>query len=75
MDNGNSPFITPESRPGFRDAAHTRNVVLRMGEGFISALDELCRVNSMSRRQIVEILVMEASFELQENPDARIEPL
>jgi predicted transcriptional regulator len=62
-------------RPGFRDATCTRNVVLRMGEEFIEALDELCEVNKRSRREIVEILVSEASVELQEDPDARIQPL
>lgn len=66
---------TPEVRPGFRDAGYTRNVVLRMGEEFIEALDELCEVNKRSRREIVEILVSEAHVELQEDPAARIQPL
>ena len=66
---------TPEVRPGFRDASCTRNVVLCMGEEFIAALDELCEVNKRSRREIVEILVSEASVELQEDPAARIQPL
>lgn len=66
---------TPEIRPGFRDAAHTRNVVLRMGEGYIDALDALCDTNDKSRREIVEILVAEAKMELDDNPKARIEPL
>ena len=66
---------TPEVRPGFRNADHTRNVVLRMGEEFISALDELCDVNKRSRREIIEILIAEASVELQEDPSARIQPL
>ena len=66
---------TPEVRPGFRDASCTRSVVLRMGEEFIEALDELCDTNKRSRREIVEILVAEASLELQEDPEARIQPL
>lgn len=66
---------TPEIRPGFRNAEYTRNVVLRMGEEFINALDTLCDVNNMARREIVEILVTEAIVELRENPNARIESL
>ena len=49
--------------------------MLRMGLEFIDALDRLCEANSRSRRDIVEILVTEAYVELQEDPDARIQPL
>ena len=66
---------TPEIRPGFRDSDHTRSVVLSFGEEFISALDELCEVNQRSRREIVEILIAEASVEYQTDTDARIQPL
>jgi len=66
---------TPEIRPGFRDSEHTRSVVLSFGEEFISALDELCDVNQRSRREIVEILIAEASVEYQTDNEARIQPL
>ena len=69
------PLSTPEVRPGFRDAEFTRNIVLRMGEDFITALDKLCEVNKRSRREIVEILVAEAFDELQGDATARILPL
>jgi Spy/CpxP family protein refolding chaperone len=65
---------TPETRPGFRDAEYTRNIVLRMGEDFITALDRLGEVNQRSRREIVEILVAEAFDEFENNKDARILP-
>ena len=63
---------TPEVRPGFRDADYTRNIVLRMGEDFIQALDDLCDANDCSRREVVEILVEEAFEELQLDPDAKL---
>ena len=66
---------TPEIRPGFRDAGHVQAVMMRMGTSFVAALDKLCEVNYRSRREIVETLVAEAYVELQENPDARIQPL
>jgi hypothetical protein len=66
---------TPEIRPGFRDSDHTRSVVLSFGNEFIDALDELCEVNQRSRREIVEILIAEASVEFQQDDSARIQPL
>jgi hypothetical protein len=66
---------TPEIRPGFRDSTHTRSVVLSFGNEFIEALDELCEVNQRSRREIVEILIAEASVEYQQDDAARIQPL
>ena len=82
MSNQNEPMQleldipkTPEVRPGFRDADHVQSVVLRMGKSFVTALDKLCDANYRSRREIIEILVAEAYVELQENPDARIQPL
>lgn len=66
---------TPEKRAGFRDPDHVRSVVLRMGEEFITRLDELCGVNNRSRRELVEILIAEASVEYQADPTARINPL
>jgi hypothetical protein len=66
---------TPEIRPGFRDSDHTRSVVLSFGLEFIDALDELCEVNQRSRREIVEILIAEASVEFQQDESARIQPL
>ena len=65
----------PEVRPNFRDPAHVKPVMLRMGLEFIEALDRLCESNGRSRREIVEILVSEAFVELQEDPGARIQPL
>lgn len=69
------PLSTPEVRPGFRDPDYTRNIVLRMGEDFIEALDKLCEVNKRSRREIVEILVAEAFDDFTNDPDDRIMPL
>ena len=66
---------TPQQRAGFRDPDHVKSVVLRMGTPFISRLDELCAVNGRSRREIVEILVAEASLEFQADSTARINPL
>lgn len=66
---------TPQARAGFRDAEHVQSVMLRMGHEFVDALDELCETNGRSRREIVEILVTEAYVELQEDPNARINPL
>ena len=66
---------TPLTRKGFRNSDHVKSVVLRMGDDFVDALDELCEVNGRSRREIVEILVSEASQELQHDKSARINPL
>lgn len=69
-----SPKV-PEIRPGFRDPAHVFTVVLKMGTPYVDMLDELCDANDVARRKIVEILVHEAYLELQDNPDAKIEPI
>lgn len=66
---------TPVTRPGFRDPDYVQAVVLQMGTGYLEALDELCKSNGRSRRDIVEILVTEAFIELQDDPDARIDPI
>ena len=66
---------TPTKRAGFRDPDHVKSVVLRMGDEFIDRLDELCHVNKRSRREIVEILVAEASLEYRSDRSARINPL
>jgi len=66
---------TPEVRPGFRDSAHTRSIVLCFGIEFIDALDDLCSANQRSRREIVETLIAEASVEYQQDDSARIQPL
>lgn len=66
---------TPEVRPGFRDPDHVQSVVLRMGKAFITRLDELCKANNRSRREIIETLVAEASLEYQGDKTARINPL
>ncbi len=68
-------LTTPETRAGFRDPDYVQSVVLRMGTGYVEALDELCEVNKRSRRELVEILIAEASAEYQADNDARINPL
>lgn len=62
-------------RPGFRNADDVQSVVMRMGRGYVDALDELCEVNNRSRRELVEILIAEASMEYKHDPSARILPL
>jgi|Cruoilmetagenom7_1024161.scaffolds.fasta_scaffold45552_2 gamma-glutamylcyclotransferase (GGCT)/AIG2-like uncharacterized protein YtfP len=69
------PEPTPLKRAGFRDPEFVHSVVLRMGTGFIDALDELCDINKRSRREIIEILVAEASFEYRNDHEARINPI
>lgn len=66
---------TPEVRPGFRDPDHVQSVVLRMGKEFVKRLDELVKVNGRSRRELIEILVAEASVEYRTDKSARINPL
>ena len=66
---------TPEVRPGFRDPNHVQSVVLRMGKEHVKRLDELVKVNGRSRRELVEILISEASIEYREDRSARINPL
>lgn len=58
-----------------RDPATVRNVMLRMSDLYVDALDDLCKINQRSRREIVEILVHEASAELEKDRNARINPL
>ncbi len=66
---------TPRGFRNFRDPDHVSSVTLRMGNAFIDALDALCKANGRSRRDIIEILVTEASIEFQQDPAARITPL
>ena len=66
---------TPLKRAGFRDPDYVQSVVLRMGTGYVDALDELCDVNGRSRREIVEILITEAAADYKLNPDSRINPI
>ena len=68
-------LATPLKRAGFRDPDYVQSVVLRMGTGYVDALDELCEANDRSRREIVEILIHEAITDLKMNPDSRINPL
>jgi len=63
---------TPEIRPGFRDTDYVQPVVLRMGTGYVDALDELCAANGRSRRELVEALIVRAIQEFDSNPDSRI---
>ena len=67
--------VTPLNARGMREPDEVQSVMLRMGRPFVKHLDTLCKVNQRSRREIVEILIAEASAEYQENPQARIEPL
>lgn len=66
---------TPLKRAGFRDPDYVHSVVLRMGTEFIDRLDELCETNKRSRREIIEILISEASYEFRTDPEARINPI
>lgn len=66
---------TPLTDRGTRDPDYVAPVVLRMGVEYIEHLDNLCEVNQRSRREILEILIAEASIEYQNNPDARINPI
>ena len=65
---------TPTKRAGFRDPDHVMSVVLRMGDSYVEALDKLCEINKRSRRELVEILVADAWYELEEDPNARLTP-
>lgn len=62
---------TPEVRPGFRDDDYVQPVMLRMGTGFVDALDQLCAANERSRRVIIEKLI-ERAYEDFANNNARI---
>ena len=66
---------TPKTPRGRRDQRFVRDVLLRMGEGYVDMLDQLCDVNDRSRRIIIETLIHEAHQELQSDPSARITPL
>jgi hypothetical protein len=68
-------MATSQVRKGFRDPEEVQAILLRMGTPFVDSLDRLCGVNQRSRREIVEILVAEADAELEDDPDARINPL
>jgi len=72
---GPSILPTPEVRRGFRDAEYVQPVAMRMGTGFIDALDELCVINNRSRRELIETLIEHAMREYLRNPNARIVPV
>lgn len=61
-------------RKGLRPKETVQAVLLRMGIPFVDQLDELCEVNSRSRREIVETLVSEAFGVYKEDPSDRINP-
>ena len=63
------------ARKGFRDSKDVQLVLLRMGRDYISELDELCKANGRSRREIVEYLVREAKQVLDQDPGDRINPI
>lgn len=70
-----SEIDVPTDARGRRLPDHVKQLNLRMSIPYIDRLDELCRVNKRSRREIVEILVSEAFEELEGDPHARISPL
>lgn len=65
----------PRRRGMFRDPKHVKSVVLRMGDAYIDQLDQLCSVNNRSRRELIEILISEAAYDLERNPTERIDPI
>lgn len=62
------------ARKGLRPKDTVQAVLLRMSIPFVNKLDELCDVNSRSRREIVETLVNEAHGVYIEDPTDRINP-
>jgi hypothetical protein len=62
------------ARKGLRPKATVQAVLLRMSIPFVEQLDELCDVNSRSRREIVETLVNEAHAAFKDDPTDRINP-
>ena len=65
---------TPLISKRFRDPAHIKGVYLKMGTPFLDALDELAKINSRSRREVVEILIAQAYEELQYDDTVRLIP-
>jgi hypothetical protein len=61
-------------RTGAREQENVKQINMRMGVDYIQMLDELCETNKRSRREVVEILIEDASLELEEDPDARLTP-
>lgn len=61
-------------RKGLRPKDTVTAVLLRMGNGYVEKLDQLCDVNSRSRREIVETLVTEAFGAWTDDPEDRINP-
>jgi hypothetical protein len=68
------PYI-PLKRGMLRDTRYVQSIMLRMSDAYVDMLDELCEVNQRSRREIVEILIAEASWDYTQDPDDRISPL
>ena len=67
--------VVPLKQGRYRDPAHVKAVVLRLGVPYLNQLDHLCHINDRSRREVVEMLIDEAAFTLSEHPDDRIMPL
>ena len=65
----------PKTKRGFRDPDFVDSVILRMGIPFIKLLDDLCKANGRSRREIVEMLVTEAAIKLETDAETRITPV
>lgn len=64
-----------EIRPGFRDKSDLKQVNIFFGAEYIRRLDELCKINNRSRRELLEIFINEAYLEYIADPTVRIEPL
>ena len=64
-----------ELRPGFRDKKDLKQVNFFFGAEYCRRLDELCKVNNRSRRELLEIFINEAYLEYVADPTVRIEPL
>ncbi len=71
MDNPETPL----KRGHYRDPAYVKPIMLRIGKAYLQQLDYLCEVNNRSRREIFEMLIHGAYYDLKENPAERITPL
>lgn len=73
-DEYKQPHV-PLRRGNYRDPNYVQAIVVRMGKPFIKRLDSLCKANGRSRREVIELLINKAAFDLHQDPSDRIEPL
>ncbi len=73
-DEYKQPHV-PLKRGQFRNPNYVRPIVVRMGKPFVKKLDILCKTNKRSRREIIELLINKAAFDLHQDPADRIVPL